>query len=486
MGNREQETYVKHEDYEIGAQMGRTIRNRLFHSPIHSMGLHAMVTFVVFGIMMKYFSEVDSPSLEVPESLKFNNEHTLVLDHMNFEQLETFLNELESRVRGWNGGIYRELEECGLREAQGIMQIVFEVLFELKIYSKENAASIYVAAAVQFILSIGEATGTGLSSAAVIPLEIMQLLKQIADVKDEYVCYGATNESVVFLPFLASGKKSEVLISYNRRNYEAAIVMIQIMSWQGGVSKFISGLQPCIPDDFSEVIGKCDRSFAFSPLYRQMLSDMPKDFDLDKLKACIAWWPEYQNSGQWLYARHIVSSLKEEGIGYVFMPLGILSRMGGVEEIRERFIKENLLDAVVEFPGGTFMRSNASVALLILKKDRKTSDVQMINLAGKEGKKYITIDTRLHRIDFKRMNEIETVIRNRIEVKGLSDIISCEKIVKNACCFSPSAYVFDEMKVDVESFTDIVKEMNCLQSELIQISSNYDDAIEKFCKMKEQ
>lgn len=488
MVNREQETCIKHEDYEIGALMGKSLRNRLFHSSTHFIELRAVVTLGVFGIMMKYFSEIESPPVEVPGRLKINNGHALALDNMTFEQLQNFLNELEekSRIRGWKGNIFRVLEECGLREEQRTLQTVFDILSEMETYPKGNITDVYVSVAIQFMLSIGEMTGTGLASAAVMPLEIMQLLKQMTDIKDEHVCYGATGESVVLLPFLALGKENEVIISYNGRNYEAAIVMIQIMSWQGGKSKFVNFIQSCIPDNVPEIIGKCDRSFAFPPFYRQMLLDIPGNFDSNKLEACIAWWPEYQNSGQWIYARHIVSSLNEEGIGYVFMPLRILSRMGGIEEVRDRFIKENLLDAVIEFPGGTFMRSNVSVALLVLKKNRKVSDVQMINLAGKEGKKYITIDTRLHRIDFRGLNEIEKVIRNRTKVKGLSDIIACERIAQNACCFSPSAYVFDEMKVDVESFTDIAEEMEYLQSELIQISSNYDDAIEKFCKVKEQ
>lgn len=483
---REQEEYIPREDYEIGALIGRELRNRMVHMAAPTKGLYAMVTFGIFGIMMKCFSVIDNPPLEFPEILKYSVLNNWIGDRMPLEQLESYLYGLErvNRSIGWHGSIYRELEECGIRAEQETLRVVFDTLSGVEAYSRENCIDVYIAAAVQFILSIGEHAGTGLSSVAVMPIEVIQLLKQLTDVKDEYVCYGATNESVALLPFLAPEKDNTTIFSYDRSNYAAAIVMLQIMSRHNGTNKFMSFSHPYVPSDSSEIIGKCHRAFAFPPLYRQLLPNALESNDSGELRKCIAWWPEYPNTSQWLYARHIVASLNEQGIGYVFMPLGMLSRTGNEMEIRRRFIEQNLIDTVIEFPGGTFMKSNASVALVIFKKGRKTKDVYMVNLAGKEGKKYITIDTRFHSVNFKRLNEIEKMVRDCTIKEGLSNVVSGEEIADNAYSFSPSAYTIKKIEINVERLDELIQQMEILQSEYIKVSGNYDRAISRFQELK--
>lgn len=480
------EEYIPREDYEIGALIGRELRNRMVHMAAPAKGLYAMVTFGIFGIMMKCFIVIDEPPLEIPEILRLAVINKWIGDEMPLAQLESFLQELEKENRsiGWHGSIYRELKECGIREEQEILRVVFDALSGMEVGSGERCVNVYIAAAIQFILSIGQYTGTGLSSVAVMPIEVMQLVNRLANVKDEHICYGATNDSVVLLPFLAPEKDNTAIFSYDRSNYAAAIVMIQIMSRHNGTNKFMSFSHPFVPGDSSEIIGKCHRAFAFSPLHRQLLPDVSEFIFSDKLHECIAWWPEYPNSNQWLYARHIVASLNEQGIGYVFMPLGMLSRTGNEMEIRRRLIESNLIDSVIEFPGGTFMKSNASVALMIFKRGREAKDVYMMNLAGKEGKKYITVDTRFHSVNFKGIDEIVRMIRDCTIVEGLSNIVTGEEIAENAYSFSPSAYTIKKIEINVERLDGLIQQMEKLQSEYVKVSDNYDSAISRFREMK--
>ena len=479
------EEYIPREDYEIGALIGRELRNRMVHMAAPAKGLYAMVTFGIFGIMMKCFSVIDEPPLEVPEILRLVVINKWIGDEMPLAQLESFLHELEKENRsiGWHGSIYRELIECGIREEREILRVVFDALSGMEVGSGERCVNVYIATAIQFILSIGQYTGTGLSSVAVMPIEVMQLVNRLANVKDEHICYGATNDSVVLLPFLAPEKNNTTIFSYDRSNYAAAIVMLQIMSQHNGTNKFMSFSHPFVPDDSSEIIGKCHRAFAFSPLHRQLLPDVSEFIFSDKLHECIAWWPEYPNSNQWLYARHIVASLNEQGIGYVFMPLGMLSRTGNEMEIRRRLIESNLIDTVIEFPGGTFMKSNTSVALVIFKKGRETKDVYMINLAGKEGKRYITIDTRFRSVSFKGISEIVRMVHDCTIIEGLSNVVTGEEITENAYSFSPSAYTIKKTEINVERLDGLMQEMEILQSEYVKVSDNYDSAISRFQEM---
>lgn len=483
---KEREEYIPHEDYETGALIGKELRNRIVHMAAPAKGLYAMVTFGIFGIMMKCFSVMDHPPLEVPKGLQVAVLNNWIGDEMLFRQLAFYLHELErgSGSIGWHGSIYRELEECRIYDEEELLRVIFDTLSHVKVYSSENCIDVYIAAAVQFILSIGEYGGTGLSSIAVMPIEVMQLLKQLADIKDGYICYGATNESVVLLPYVVPKRNNAAIFSYDKSNYTTAFVMLQIMSRYNGTNKLMIFSHPYVPADSSEIIGKCHRAFAFPSLYRQLIPNAFESIASDELRKCIAWWPEYPNSNQWLYARHITASLNEQGIGYVFMPLGMLSRTGNEMEIRRRFIEEDLIDTVIEFPGGTFMKSNASVALVILKRGRETKTVYMINLAGKKGKNYITVDTRFHSVNFTGLNKIEKMIRDCTIIEGLSNVVTGEEIAENAYSLSPSAYTIPKIEINVERLDGLIQQMEVLQSEYVKISDKYDSAISGFQEMK--
>lgn len=484
---KEQKEYIPWEDYEAGALIGRRLHDRMVHMAAPAKGLYAMVTFGIFGIMMKCFSVIDHPPLEVPKTLQIAVLNRWIGDEKLFRELAFYLHELErgNGSIGWHGSIYRELEECRIYDEKELLWVIFDTLSHEKVYQSENCIDVYIAAAVQFILSIGGLAGTGLSSVAAMPIEVMQLLKKLADIKDGYVCYGVTNESVVLLPYLTPEKNNTAIFSYDRGNYAAAIAMLLIMSRHNGTNRFISFSHPYVPRDASEIIGKCHRAFAFPTLHRQSLPNAFEFSASDELRKCIAWWPEYANNTQWLYARHITASLNEQGIGYVFMPLGMLSRTGNEMEIRRRFIEEDLIDTVIEFPGGTFMKSNASVALVILKRGREAKTVYMINLAGKKGKNYITVDTRFHSVNFKGLNKIEKMIHDCTIIEGLSNVVTGEEIAENAYSLSPSAYTIPKIEVNVERLDGLIQQMEVLQSEYVRISDNYDSAILGFQEMKE-
>ena len=75
--------------------IGKELRNRITHMAAPAKGLYAMVTFGIFGIMMKCFTMIDHPPLEVPKVLQRAVLNKWVGDKILFEQLESYLYELE-------------------------------------------------------------------------------------------------------------------------------------------------------------------------------------------------------------------------------------------------------------------------------------------------------------------------------------------------------------------------------------------------------
>ncbi len=485
MAHETKSEYMEWKAYEVGIDMGKMLYNSLIYIQAPDKDLRTIVTFGILSLMIKCFSEMDNPPIEIPDILQFKVLCHLIQNEMPLGQLRDYLEALGSicYYPEWGERIYRELVECGIEKDRTILQSVFDVLAGMPVSTGKAVSSIYVTAAVQFILSVGEMPGTGLSGVALIPIEVLMLLKKMTDIKAGDICYGATCDSVVLLPFISPGQKCTNIFNYNRQNYVAAIEMIQVMSQADRRNIFPRFEQPCVPCDSSVIRGRCDHAFAFTPLYRQMLPTTERLLWLDDKNECIAWWPEYRQANQWIYARHIAASLSKNGRGYIFMPLGTMSRGGNEAEIRQLFIEENLIDMVIEFPGGTFGRTNTSIALLVLRKGRQRDDVYMVNLSGKEGKKHVAVNTRSHVVDFKDMEEISAAIRDRKPIDGLADLISCKEIVQNACSFSPSAYVFEKKQIVAEKIDDLILEKKALDEEYKRLNEYYQSSIARYQQM---
>ena len=73
------------------------------------------------------------------------------------------------------------------------------------------------------------------------------------------------------------------------------------------------------------------------------------------------------------------SALADDGRVGVIVPHGVLFRGGAEGLIRQKFIEENLLEAVIGLPANLFFGTGIPAAILIFHKGRKTTDVLFID-----------------------------------------------------------------------------------------------------------
>lgn len=477
---------IRWKEYEAGLSIGEQLYYELSHMQMPGRDLHAVVTLGIFGLMIKCYSEMKNPRIEATDIVSYETLRYFSQNETLFKQIESYLATLGlACYPGEWEYIRKELIECGVEKDEAMLLRALEILAGIQTYSAEHSNFLYVVAAIQVILSAGRMSGTGLSNLASIPIEVMLLLNSMINIKPGDVCYGATDDCGALLALLSVGKKCTDIFSCNKQNDRAAFAMIQMMSNVEGKSIFEQFEQPCAPCDPSEIREKCDYAVAFTPFYRQLFPKPDKLLRLYDKSECIAWWPEHWQANQWIYARHIAAALNENGRGYIFMPLGTMSRGGNEIEVRKLFIKDNLVDMVVEFPGGTFGQSNASAALLVIQKNRKNGGVYMVNLSGKAGKRYITVNTRFHTVDFKGLAELSQIIENRTIAEGLTGVVDYDEIAHNAYSFSPSAYVFEKKQIVVEKVENLVLEMRELDFRYQQLNEEYKSAVSRYRQMSE-
>jgi type I restriction enzyme M protein len=142
-----------------------------------------------------------------------------------------------------------------------------------------------------------------------------------------------------------------------------------------------------------------------------------------------------------------IQALNDKGKGAFFFTTGALSRSGADEKIRERLVTNDVIEAVIEFPGGFYAPATGISSILVLVNKAKTSHAQdrilFINAAAlSENVRKKTILT------VEGLKEILSILSDRKEVKGISKIVGTNELHDYELV--PSRYVFEnEMELEM-------------------------------------
>jgi type I restriction enzyme M protein len=87
-----------------------------------------------------------------------------------------------------------------------------------------------------------------------------------------------------------------------------------------------------------------------------------------------------KSKGDYAFISHMVEiALADEGRVGVIVPHGVLFRGGSEGLIRQKFIEDNLLEAVIGLPVNLFFGTGIPAAILIFHKGKKTTDVLFVD-----------------------------------------------------------------------------------------------------------
>lgn len=125
------------------------------------------------------------------------------------------------------------------------------------------------------------------------------------------------------------------------------------------------------------------------------------------------------SKADWAFMQHILYHLKDDGVAVVLEFPGIMYRGNKEGKIRQWFVDNNYIDKVVHIPGDTFVDTKISTVLIVLKKNKTTTDI---------------------------------VFEDR--EKGLNRTVPLQEIIDNKYNLSVSTYVFEEVvkePIDIDS-----------------------------------
>ena len=156
------------------------------------------------------------------------------------------------------------------------------------------------------------------------------------------------------------------------------------------------------------------------------------------------------------FVQHTIHHMKDDGIGVVLLPHGVLFRGAAEKTIRKHIIeKQNVLDAVIGLPPKLFYATDIPVVILVLKKNRENTD----NILFIDASKYFEPGKNQNRLREEDIDRIMSAYIERRDIDKFAHVASMEEIKENDYNLNIPRYAdtFEkEEPIDIEAvFEDI-------------------------------
>lgn len=126
------------------------------------------------------------------------------------------------------------------------------------------------------------------------------------------------------------------------------------------------------------------------------------------------------SKADWAFILHILHHLADDGVAVILEFPGILYRGQREGKVRKWFLEQNLIDRVVEVPGDTFEDTSIGTCIVVLKKNRKTTEIIFEKGDRKEMVPFLEIEANEYNLSVSTYlpEEIEKEVIDPIEIES--------------------------------------------------------------------
>lgn len=170
--------------------------------------------------------------------------------------------------------------------------------------------------------------------------------------------------------------------------------------------------------------------------------------------------------GDLAFVSHMVASLNSKGVMASVVPHGVLFRGGAEAKIREGFIEDDLVEAVIGLPQNIFYGTGIPAAILVINKYKKEGKRNKILFI--DGSQEFVKEGNKNKL---RDEDIEKIVKASDEYKDVekyATIVDLETIKQNDYNLNISRYVDtteEEEEVDIEAVINDIKELEVKDKE---------------------
>jgi len=176
-----------------------------------------------------------------------------------------------------------------------------------------------------------------------------------------------------------------------------------------------------------------------------------------------------KKKADYAFLLHDLFHLKQDGIMTIVLPHGVLFRGGEEAEIRKNLIEKNRIDAIIGLPANIFFGTGIPTIIMVLKKERTNTDVQIIDAS--KGFEKVGKNNKLRACDVKKI--VDAVIERK-DVEKFSRVVTRDEIRENDYNLNIPRYV--DSSEDAETY-DIYATMfgGIPKSELEKLNPYFDE-----------
>lgn len=143
-----------------------------------------------------------------------------------------------------------------------------------------------------------------------------------------------------------------------------------------------------------------------------------------------------KSKADYAFLLHDLYHLRPDGIMTIVLPHGVLFRGGEEEKIRKNLIEKNNIDAIIGLPANIFFGTGIPTIIMVLRKDKETSDVLIIDAS--KGFEKVGKNNKLRSSDIKRI--VDTYV-SKATIPSYSKLVSREEIKNNEYNLNIPRYV---------------------------------------------
>ncbi|MCM1190640.1 MAG: SAM-dependent methyltransferase [bacterium] len=166
-----------------------------------------------------------------------------------------------------------------------------------------------------------------------------------------------------------------------------------------------------------------------------------------RFKDCPALPPP--SKADWAFMLHILHHLSDSGVAVVLESSGILYRGQGEGKVRRWFVENNYIDRIATVPENTFEDTPIRTCIIVLKKDRTTTDIVF-----EDGE-------RTETVSFRKIQEKDFVLSPNLYLKT-TEVQPDEKDLESICMG-----MVEDILSQLDAVRKLLKELRAANPELL-------------------
>ncbi|ATZ21518.1 type I restriction-modification system subunit M [Mesoplasma tabanidae] len=203
-----------------------------------------------------------------------------------------------------------------------------------------------------------------------------------------------------------------------------------------------------------------------------------KNWGFDSLQedSRFKWGMPPSGNANYSWLSHMLSKLSVQGKMAIVLANGSLSSSQKQERlIRENFVKENKVDAIIELPDKLFYTTGIPACIWIFNNQKINENILMVAGSNIEGN---MISKKLRELTENDILNIEDVYNNHLKgqevnVQGFAKTITIDELIENDYSFVPGRYV--ESKEEVIDKKAVKADIEKLSSEVFELLKEFED-----------